>query len=683
MRHLRTFHVSRPSSSHIPRWLVAGLLYVCGTCAIAGNATPRTRYGSFGIDLSAIDSTARPGADFWAYANGAWAKNARFADNEEVVGIAADFSEDADKRIARIMDPPVVAASADADQRKIAAFYASWMDTPSANRRGASTLRSYLTRISHISDPAALAAAFGTASFASPFDFDVVPSPSDPARNDVHVAGGSLGMARDYYLEKGPVYDEARAAYRAYVERILTATGADQPAAKAREIVALEENLARAQATGEGASAVVPVPALSVQLPGIDWTTLLQARGLMAAREVRLDGNEAVRAVASIVASTPLATWKDYLAFRFVSDHAVFLPAVFASAHSDFYDRVLAGLKAPRDRRMQGVRLINRLMPEAVSRLYMAHYFDDATKRQMQELFEDVRAAYGDLIEHATWMDAATRAAAQTKLASLTACIGGPELRTDFSDLAVEKDDLLGNVVRAETKRMALLANTLSAPPPACARYGFAQGSNDMYVREANQVLLPAGSLRPPFFDASADPAVNYGAIGVTIGHEIGHGFDVDGARYDAQGRIANGWSSYSNQAFARNTARVAAQYAAIEVLPGMHIDGNRTLGENMADLSGTEAAFRAYERYQQRHGEAPMLEGFTGEQRFFLALAQMRRTQVREPTLRFLVLSDTHSPSRPRVNAAVRNLDAWYEAFPIRTTDPLYLSPDQRIHLW
>jgi len=491
-------------------------------------------------------------------------------------------------------------------------------------------------------------------------------------------------MAPSYYLQQGAVFDTDRAAYRRYVEQILTLSGIKAPAAKADAIVDLEMRMAKAQAQGtSGGDMVVPVLALPKQLRQVAWLDLLKARGLGGAKELRLHSGASVRALAELVASAPVDTWKDYLVFRLVSDHADYLPAAFATARETFYDRTLYGLTASRDRASQGVRLVEKAMPEAVSRLYVKRYLDAARGQAIREMFDGVQASYAELIDRAAWMDEPTRQAARAKVAALTACIGGPALNTDFSDLVIAKDDLFGNVVRSERKRVALLAKSLTSPPDACARYGVAQGSNDFYVREENRVLIPAGSMIPPFFDPAADPAVNYGAIGVTIGHEIGHGFDVDGAGFDAHGRRVNWWSDASRKAFDRTAAKVSADYAAMEVLPGLHVDGKKTLGEDMADLTGTQAAFMAYRKYQQRHGKAPVLNGTTGEQRFFLALAQMRRTNVREETLRFLVASDTHAPPRQRVNGVVRHVDAWYDAFSVRPGDRLYVPPADRIHLW
>lgn len=652
--------------------------------ASAQNAPERSTYGSFGLDMTAIDSAVRPGDDFWAHANGAWEKSAHFAGNQEVVGVAVDFNALADIRALSLMNRPEFLKAADADQRKIAQFYASWMDPTRRERSGLSPLRPLLARIASLKTRADLSAAFGAAEFASPFDVDVAPTASDPSRNEVVVSAGSLGMPSSYYLEQGAAFDADRAAYRRYIEQILTLSGAKAPAAKADAIVALEMRMAKAQAQGAtGADMVVPVPTLPTQLPQVAWLDLLKARGLGGAQELRFQSGASVRSLAELVASVSLDTWKDYLAFRLVSDHADYLPSAFATARENFYDRTLYGLTASRERASQGVRLVEKAMPEAVSRLYVKRYLDTATSQTIREMFDNVKASYAELIDRAAWMDEPTRQAARAKLAALTACIGGPALNTDFSDLVIAKDDLFGNVVRSERKRVALLAASLTSPPDACARYGFAQGANDFYVREENRVLIPAGSMIPPFFDPAADPAVNYGAIGVTIGHEIGHGFDVDGAGFDGHGKRANWWSDASRKAFDRTAARVSADYAAMEVLPGLHVDGERTLGEDMADLTGTQAAFMAYRKYQQRHGKAPVLNGTTGEQRFFLALAQMRRTNVREETLRFLVASDTHAPSRQRVNGVVRHIDAWYDAFSVRPGDRLYVSPADRIHLW
>lgn len=663
--------------------LGAVLLTIAPSACIHAASRPPT-YGSHGLDTTAIDPAVHPGDDFWAYANGEWAKRAHFHDNQEIAGVAVDYNMMADARTAGVIDRPEFLQSRDPDQRKLAVFYASWLDTAGTERLGRAPLQPYLASIGQVKTTNGLAALFGTAGFASPFEFGVDPAPSDARRNEVVVSGGALGMALRYYLEQGATYEANREAYLRYVERILDLGGVATPARKARAILDLETRLARAQSTGSADSdTLIPAGALGTQVPEVDWLSLMSHQGLAKAQELRLRSGETVRALAKIVAGTPLDIWKDYLTFRFVSDHADYLPSAFATARADFYDRTLAGLKAPRDRKVQGIRLVEGAMPEAVSRLYQARYFDPVVEKEVTEIFENVKASYADLVERNAWMDEATRRAAREKVAALTACIGGPELHTDFSDLSVFRGDLLGNVVRSESKRVAVRAASLKSPVQACRRYGFAQRGNDYYVREENTVLLPSGSLIPPFFDPSADPAVNYGAIGVTIAHEIGHGFDVDGAEFDAHGERKNWWSERARSALRRKMDDTRAQYSTMEILPGLHVDGGRTLGENMADLMGTQAAFMAYEKRQERHGEAPTLDGFTGEQRFFLSVAQMRRTQVREESLRFLALSDTHTPPRQRINGVMRNVDAWYQAFSVRRSDSLYLPPAQRIQFW
>ncbi|MGN6479682.1 M13-type metalloendopeptidase [Luteibacter sp.] len=657
--------------------------------AIAAFGVPATtRYGSNGLDTAAMDRSTRPGDDFWAFANGQWARDAAFAPNQEVVGVSADSSALVDGRLRALMVEPSDDALSDVDQRKASDLYASWADQNTIERLGTAPLKPGLARVRHAASAHDLAALFGTAGFASPVTTDIAPSPADPARNEVLLSPGKLGMPTVYYTEPGPVYEATRQQYGAYVREILTLIDIPDAGTRAQAIVDLETRLATFQrgdtSTGD---TVIPIGVLGTQLPGLDWSAMLAARHLEAVREVRVTRAQATREIAQWIARTPLRTWQDYLAYRFASDHADLLPRRFAEAHAAFYDRTLYGLKAGRDRDLQGLHIVDSAIPQVISRLYVARYFDPLTQRAVTELFEDVKSAYGDLIERASWMDAPTRAAARAKLAALTACIGGPpdDSRADHDvrDPTIKRDDLFGNVLRSEEVAAIRTAAALTSPVRACTTFGVAQSKNDYYVREENQVLIPAGSMTPPFFDPAAEPAVNYGAIGAVIGHEIGHGFDTDGARFDGKGRVADWWSASVKAAFEARKAAVIAQYGSMEVLPGLSVNGERTLGENMADITGVQAAFLAFGKYQARHGRAPVTGGLTGDQRFFLALAQIRRNVVHEGTLRLLVLTDTHSPSKQRINGTLQNIDAWYDAFHVMPGDRLYLAPDRRNHLW
>lgn len=418
-------------------------------------------------------------------------------------------------------------------------------------------------------------------------------------------------------------------------------------------------------------------------MPQWDWPQLLKAAGLEGVTEVLVSDVDALGALGALTESKPVSLWVDYLAFRFLSDHAEVLPNAFATARFDFHARTLTGVTTPPARWRRGVTLMNQeWMGEAVGQVYVARYFPPEAERQVRAIFDDVKEAFRIRIEQSPWMDAQTKVGALEKLSTLTARIGSAGQVADYSTLRIDRADLLGNVARLARFRRERERQSLATANPPDYPVNPVSG-NGYYYAAANSITLEAGLLRPPFFDPAADPAVNYGAIGVFLGHEMGHAFDDQGSRYDAQGRVRDWWSPASRAAFAQRITALKAQYGAYDVLPGLKVDSALTLGENIADLGGLEAAYLAYQRYVARTGPAPILGGLTGDQRFFLAQAQTRRTKLREDVARQLAAIDTHAPSVLRANGAMRNNDAWYAAFKVEPTDKLYLSPDQRVRIW
>jgi putative endopeptidase len=667
-----------------------------GTAAIAlaipsiAQIVGKPRYGSFGIDLTAKDGTVRPGDDFWSYANGDWAKRTDVPADKGSVGYGNILTDEAEANVRKLLDDMAANPSAyGATGRRVGAFYASWMDKAGIEAKGAAPLKPYLARIDAVHDLSGLQTLFATTGYASPIEVGIIPNLADPTRYTAVVGQGGLGMPRDYYLLSGEKYDGYRKAYRAYIGQMLGLAGVAQPSAKADAIFTLETAMAKDQWSPEQSRDIAKLndpetlSGLHAKAPDVDWALMLQTAGLASSGTVLMANNTALTAMGKIIVATPLQTWKDYLAFQFISSSATYLSASFDQAHFDFYSKTLAGVQQQRDRWKRGVQLVNGALGEEVGQLYVDRYYPAASQAKMTELIENLRVAYHERITNAAWMDDATRKAALAKLATFEPRIGHPDKYVDYSSLSVDRGDLLGNVMRSGEFEHRL---QLSRFPKQVDRslWGMTpQTVNAYYNPLANQLTFPAAILQPPYFDPNADAAVNYGAIGAIIGHEMGHGFDDQGSQFGPNGKFENWWTPTARASFVARTGMLAAQYDTYEPIPGVHINGKLTLGENIGDLSGLENAYEAYQRYQLKHGKAAVIQGLTGDQRFFLAYAQAWQAKVREGLQRAALLTDPHSPAKYRVNGIVRNFGPWYSAFNVKPTDALYLAPDRRVHIW
>ena len=418
--------------------------------------------------------------------------------------------------------------------------------------------------------------------------------------------------------------------------------------------------------------------------PQFNWAETLQSVGLGAAKRVDVSTPSSVAAAGKRIADVPLATWKEYLTFRFISDHANDLPKAFDDARFGFYGHTLNDVPEQRARWKRGMQMLDDSLGEAVGQLYVAKYWPDGTAKLALELVDDMHAAYKEKISGASWMDEATRKAALAKLASFDPRIGHPVKWIDYSTLDVSPTDPLANAVATEQFQWQYQLRLFPNPVDRTLWFMTPQTVNAYYDPTMNQITVPAAILQPPFFDANADPAVNYAETGATtIGHEMGHGFDDAGRQFDARGRLRDWWTPATATKYKVKADRLAAQFDQYEPIPGVHIKGKLTLGENLADLGGLETAHAAYRRYVARHGEPPVIDGFTGDQRFFIAYAQAWQGKAREGALRDQLLSNPHSPDKYRVDGIVRNFDPWYKAFNVQPGDKMYLPPEQRVHVW
>ena len=650
----------------------------------------KPKYGAWGVDYATMDQGTKPGDDFFGYAEGSWLKTAPIPEDRSRAGYNYDLPDLAEKDVRGLVDDALRQPTPEPYVRQIGDFYAAWMDQAGIEARGVAPLTPWLAKVSAVNSRAALVQLMAEPAFAAPIRIDISADEADPTRYTVTSGQARLGLpTRDYYLLPGEKYVGIRKAYRDYIIAIQQLAGIPDAAAKADRIIALETQLSQDQWTPERRrdpkATYNPMDRakLAELAPQFDWPATLDHLGLGAMPTVVVREPSAVAAAGARIADVPLETWKDYLAFRFVSDHAQFLPKVFDDARFGFYSKTLNDVPTQSERWKRGVRLLDGALGEAVGRLYVAHYWSADTDRQTQELIADLRAAYADKINHAPWMDAPTRKEALTKLASFDPRIGHPATYIDYGKMAISRSDPLANAINANVFDWQLQLSRLGKPVDRSLWGMTPQTVNAYYDPTMNQVTFPAAILQPPFFDPAADPAVNYGETGATIGHEMGHGFDDEGRQYDAQGRLRDWWTKDAADKYTVHAQMLVKQFDAYEPIPGTHIKGQLTLGENLADLGGLEAAYAAYRRYVSRHGEPRVIDGFTGDQRFFIAYAQSWQGKARENALRAQLLSDPHSPEMYRVNGIVRNFDPWYTAFNVKPGEKLYLAPADRVRVW
>jgi endothelin-converting enzyme/putative endopeptidase len=675
-----------------PNRTLALLLITAATCFAPATAHPpaKPKYGPWGVDYATMDKSIKPGDDFFGYAEGTWLKTYPIPADKSSAGYNAELPDLSERVVRDLVEAAAKQPRNDPMVQQIVDFYTAWVDEAGIEARGLKPLQPYLAKIAAISTRGQLNNLMAEPGYASPVDIGVAPDDKDPTHYTINAGQARLGLpTRDYYLLPGAKYETIRKQYRDYIVQILTLAGIGDAPAKADRIIALETKLSQDQWTPERRrdpqATYNPMSRaeLTKLAPEFDWTATLDHAGLGAMPTVVVRETTAVAAAGKRVGDTPIDTWKDWLAFRFISDHAAYLPKAFDDARFDFYSHKMRDVPQQSDRWKRGIRLINGSLGEAVGQLYVKDHWTPETDKLAKELIEDLRAAYADKINHAAWMDAPTRKEALAKLASFDPRIGHPKKYIDYASMPVDRADPLANAMNAGIFEWKLDLSRMTKPVDRDLWYMTPQEVNAYYDPTMNQVTFPAAILQPPFFDAAADPAVNYGETGATIGHEMGHGFDDEGRQYDAQGRLRDWWTKQSADLYTAHAQKLVKQFDAYEPIPGVHIKGQLTLGENLGDLGGLEAAYAAYRRYVSRHGEPPVIDGYSGDQRFFLAYAQSWQGKQREGALRAQLLSNPHSPDAWRVNGIVRNIDAWYAAFGVKPGDKLYLAPADRVHVW
>ena len=688
------------SSRRVVRGWMAAMTMIASTIGCSREAAspataspaPATKpvFGSFGVDLTTRKATVKPGDDFFASANGAWLDTFTIPPDKASYGIFTKLDDEARANVRKIIEGAAGAKPAPGSiEQKIGDYFASFMDTAKIEADGINALKPDLDRITAVKTPAELARLFGEVGFQSPVGGYIGQDDKDPEAYFVNLVQSGLGMPdRDYYLRDDPKLKETRVAYLAHVGRMLTLAGVPDGSAKAARIVALETKIAQAhwarERTRDAIANYNPKrrAELSSFAPGLDWQAMLDAMGLGAWDRFNANTPTAVKGIAALVASQPLEDWKSYLTYHHVHNHAPYLPKAVDDENFAFFGKVLSGREKQRERWERGVDLVNGGLGEAIGQVYVKQHFPPEAKAKIDALVENMKGAYKANIEKLEWMGPETRAKALEKLASLRVKIGYPNKWKDYSSMAIVPGNVLANARAAEEWSWRFDVAKLGKPVDKDEWLITPQTVNAYYYPPTNEITFPAAILQAPAFDPHADEAVNYGGIGAVIGHEIGHGFDDQGRLYDAKGALNDWWSKADDASFKKRSAGLAAQYGAFEALPGLKVNGQLTLGENIGDLGGLGVAYQAYRR-SLGGKEAPVIDGLTGDQRFFLAYAQVFRTKYRDEALRTMVLSDAHSPAQFRVNGVVRNVDAWYAAFNVQPGEKLYLAPDQRVKIW
>ncbi|CAN5864296.1 M13 family metallopeptidase [soil metagenome] len=650
-----------------------------------------------GIDLPSMDRSVPLQQDFYAHANGTWMKKTTIPADKAAVGTLEQIQEKTLGELRGLIE--AAAKRRDNPQaQQIGALYASFMDEATLEKLGAKPLAAELAAVDAIGDAKQLVAAMarlGSLGVDVPLTAYVGQDDRDSTRYVPGLWQSGLGLPdRDYYLKEDDAkFKDARAKYAVYLARLLALAGSDADKAgadaAAASVLALETEIARAQwarvETRDPVKAynrvdLVDLPKLSA---AIDWNGMIAASGLAGkTKDVLIGQPSYVTALGTLVAKTPLATWKAYLASHLISAYAPYLSKDFVDARFAFAGRALRGTTENTPRWKRGVGLVDQSIGESLGQVYVARYFPPESKARMDQLVANLLEAYRLSIAKLEWMSPATRDEAQAKLAKFTAKIGYPKRWIDYSSVVIQPDDLVGNVMRARTFAWNRDLNKLGKPIDRDEWGMTPQTINAYYNPSMNEIVFPAAFLQPPTFDVKADDAANYGAIGAVIGHEISHGFDDAGSQYDGDGNLRDWWTKEDRERFSAQTKKLVDQYGAFEPVPGYKVNGELTLGENIADNSGLEIAYKAY-RISLGGKRAPVIGGMTGDARFFYGWAQTWRSKVRQEALLKQIKSDPHSPEEYRVNGALRNHPAFYTTFPIKPGDGMYLAPKDRVSIW
>jgi putative endopeptidase len=654
--------------------------------AAATPAAPKPQLGTYGFDTAGMNNSIQPGDNYFEYANGTWLRDTPIPGDKSGYGMFTVLDDLSKQRTRTLIEE----AAKDPNSR-IGAVYASFADQAAIDAKGLAPIKPWLDQIKGLSSRSSLANLYAEADrngVRTPFSSYISQDDKNPDTYILSLSQGGLGLPdRDYYLKDDAKLADIRAKYVAHLTNVLNLAGEPNAAARAQAILAFETELAKVHWTRVDSRDAtktynkLTLAQLARTAPGFDFVRMFTAAGANGVKDLLVAQPSAITGTARIVSRAPLGVIKDQLLVRSLDGYASVLPSAFDKEQFAFYGTALSGTPEMEPRWKRAVSFTSGTLQDDVSKLYVARYFPPETKAAADELVKNVVEAMGRRIDGLTWMARETKTRARAKLANFKTKIGYPEQWRDMSGLEVAGDDAFGNALRSRRFEHAYELNKLGKPI-----YRWEWGMTPMTINayanfSMSEIVFPAAILQPPFFDPNADPALNYGGIGAVIGHEISHHFDDQGSKYDENGRLADWWTPADVTAFKAATDRLAAQYDAYEPFPGTKVNGRLTLGENIGDLAGLTVAYDAYQ-HSLNGAAAPVIDGTTGNQRFYLGWAQVWRAKYREAAARQRLLTDPHSPSEQRVSV-VRNLDPWYQSFNVQPGQKLYLAPEQRVRVW
>ncbi len=680
------------SSRGAIRRLVLGGSFAFAAAALPALATAQAGT-QLGVDTANFDRSVRPQDDFFRFVNGGWLTKTQIPQDAASWGSFNELREGSRAALHSIVDSvQTVKAPAGSEVQKVRDLYASFMDTARVEALGLTPLQPelrYIARVTSVKQLPATFAHFARIGVQTPIAVSVGADAKSSMVNIVQVGQSGLGMPdRDYYLKNDAKMTETRQAYQNYIVQLLTHAKQPDPSGAAARIVALETQIAEKHWTRarnrdrDSTYNKRTVAELAAMAPNYSFKSYLAANGMSRAKDVIVRQPDYIPAIDAIMKATPASTWREYLTFKLLDSYAAELPSAFQNARFEFRGRTMSGQEQMAARWKRGVDEVAGTLGEAVGKLYVQRNFKPAAKARMDTLVQNLREAYSIGIDSLAWMSPETKAQAKDKLAKFTVKIAYPDKWRDYSKLTIRPNDLFGNARRANEFQYEYMVSQLPKPVDR-TRWGMTpQTVNAYYNPSGNEIVFPAAILQPPFFNPDADDAVNYGGIGAVIGHEIGHGFDDQGRKSDGTGNLRDWWTAADAEAFNSRTSKLGAQYDALMPIDSIRINGKLTMGENIGDLSGLAQAYRAY-KISLKGKEAPVIGGYTGDQRFFMGFAQIWRTKYRDAALRQQLLTDPHSPGTARAYVPLINNDAFQAAFNVKPGDKMYLAPEERVKIW
>jgi endothelin-converting enzyme/putative endopeptidase len=647
-----------------------------------------------GINKANMNMDIRPQDNFYRYVNGGWMNRNEIPGDKTAIGSFYDLRDKADEDVKIIIEnlATTEGLKAGSDEQKVADLFRSFMDSEQRNSKGIKPIQSILAAIDNLRNKRDLAEFFGKYSSAginNPLALYISVDAKNSSSYAIHIWQNGLNLPdKDYYFNDAERFVDLRSGYVKHIENMYGLAGLNNGQSAAKNIMALETNLAKFHWTrvesrdSEKRYNKFATNNLDSLTSKFNWPVFLAAEGVADQKDIIINQPDFIEGFGKVFDETSLETWKQYLTFNTLSTFSSYLTADLDNENFDFFSKQLSGRQEQRPQWKRGVSVVNSNLGEVIGKVYVTHHFTPQAKSRMSTLVENLRSAYGASIDDLAWMSDNTKKAAHVKLAAFTPKIGYPDKWEDYSALNIAADDLVGNIIRSRKVSSEKEISKLGGPIRKWEWGMTPQTVNAYYNPTVNEIVFPAAILQAPFFSMKADDAVNYGGIGAVIGHEMGHGFDDQGSKYDATGNLRNWWTEQDLKEFSTRTKALIEQYAGYQVFDDLHVNGKLTLGENIGDLSGVTIAYKAY-KASLNGKPAPVIDGLTGDQRFFMGYAQIWRSKIVEKSMRNRVATDPHSPGEFRALGSLSNMNEFYEAFDVKKGDAMYIAPEKRVKIW